>query len=205
MKNVLKQAFALMLVILISIIKVSAQETTSEIQGTVTTGTAGLAGVTITAIHQPTGTKYVTTTYAKWSTNVGNDFNKTFGDNVETSYTPGNFFTYWAAYKIPEKMAQAKKNIPKDLFDLFSNLSGEYGVPLDYIITTAYIESSFNPKAGNTRYKGMFALSQAEFNKYYPSGDIFNIEQNSRVGVQVLKEKVKQARKLFNQYKSYFK
>jgi len=62
MKNVLKQAFALMLVILISIIKVSAQETTSEIQGTVTTGTAGLAGVTITAIHQPTGTKYVTTT-----------------------------------------------------------------------------------------------------------------------------------------------
>ena len=62
MKNVLKQAFSLMLVILISIIKVNAQETTSEIQGTVTTGTAGLAGVSVTAIHQPSGTKYVTTT-----------------------------------------------------------------------------------------------------------------------------------------------
>ena len=62
MKNVLKQAFALMLVILISIIKVNAQETTAEIQGTVTTGTAGLAGVSVTAIHQPTGTKYATTT-----------------------------------------------------------------------------------------------------------------------------------------------
>jgi hypothetical protein len=62
MKNVLKQAFSLMLVILISIIKVNAQETTSEIQGTVTTGTAGLAGVSVTAIHQPTGTKYATTT-----------------------------------------------------------------------------------------------------------------------------------------------
>ena len=62
MKNVLKQAFSLMLVILISIIKVNAQETTSEIQGTVTSGATGLAGVSVSAIHQPTGTKYVTTT-----------------------------------------------------------------------------------------------------------------------------------------------
>ena len=62
MKNVLKQALSLMLVILISIIKVNAQETTAEIQGTVTNGAAGFAGVTVTAIHQPTGTKYVTTT-----------------------------------------------------------------------------------------------------------------------------------------------
>jgi hypothetical protein len=62
MKNVLKQAFSLMLVILISIIKVNAQETTSEIQGTVTSGATGLAGVSVTAIHQPTGTKYSTTT-----------------------------------------------------------------------------------------------------------------------------------------------
>jgi len=62
MKNVLKQALSLMLVILISIIKVNAQETTAEIQGTVTNAAAGFAGVTVTAIHQPTGTKYVTTT-----------------------------------------------------------------------------------------------------------------------------------------------
>jgi hypothetical protein len=62
MKNVLKQAFALMIVILISIIKVNAQETTAEIQGLVSNGTAGLAGVSVTAIHQPTGTKYATTT-----------------------------------------------------------------------------------------------------------------------------------------------
>jgi hypothetical protein len=51
-----------MLVILISIIKVNAQETTSEIQGTVTSGATGLAGVSVTAVHQPTGTKYSTTT-----------------------------------------------------------------------------------------------------------------------------------------------
>jgi hypothetical protein len=61
MKSVLKQALSVLLVILISIIKVNAQETTSEIQGLITVGNAGIAGANITAIHQPTGTKYVTT------------------------------------------------------------------------------------------------------------------------------------------------
>jgi len=61
MKSVLKQALSLLLVILISVIKVNAQETTAEIQGLITVGNAGIAGANITAIHQPTGTKYVTT------------------------------------------------------------------------------------------------------------------------------------------------
>lgn len=38
-----------------------SQETTSDIQGTITDGTNPLSGAVITAIHQPTGTKYVTT------------------------------------------------------------------------------------------------------------------------------------------------
>jgi hypothetical protein len=38
------------------------QETTSEILGTITDGKAGLPGATVTALHQPTGTKYTTTT-----------------------------------------------------------------------------------------------------------------------------------------------
>ena len=61
MKSVLKQALSVLLVILISVIKVNAQETTAEIQGLITVGNAGIAGANITAIHQPTGTKYVTT------------------------------------------------------------------------------------------------------------------------------------------------
>ncbi len=60
MKSVLKQALSVLLVILISIIKVNAQETTAEIQGLITVGNAGVAGATVTAVHQPTGTKYVT-------------------------------------------------------------------------------------------------------------------------------------------------
>ena len=45
MKSVLKQALSVMLVILISIIKLNAQEKTAEIQGLVTNGPSGLAGV----------------------------------------------------------------------------------------------------------------------------------------------------------------
>ena len=39
-----------------------SQETTSQILGTVTDGKTGLAGATVVALHNPTGTKYTTTT-----------------------------------------------------------------------------------------------------------------------------------------------
>src|ERR1700723_1660568 len=39
-----------------------AQETTSQILGTVSDGKTGLAGATVVALHTPTGTKYTTTT-----------------------------------------------------------------------------------------------------------------------------------------------
>jgi hypothetical protein len=72
MKSVLKQALSVLLVILISIIKVNAQETTAEIQGLITVGNAGIAGANITAIHQPTGTKYVTTSRTDGRYNLSN-------------------------------------------------------------------------------------------------------------------------------------
>ncbi len=72
MKSVLKQALSVLLVILIAIIKVNAQETTSEIQGLITVGNAGVAGANITAIHQPTGTKYVTTSRPDGRYNINN-------------------------------------------------------------------------------------------------------------------------------------
>ncbi len=72
MKSVLKQALSVLLVILISVIKVNAQETTAEIQGLITVGNAGVAGANITAIHQPTGTKYVTTSRTDGRYNLTN-------------------------------------------------------------------------------------------------------------------------------------
>src|SRR3954471_3599242 len=50
-----------------------AQETTSEIQGTVSDNSASpLPGATITALHQPTGTKYVTTSRKDGRFNLAN-------------------------------------------------------------------------------------------------------------------------------------
>jgi hypothetical protein len=54
--------FLLMVIMMISSYGVSAQETTSEIQGLVSDGKAGLPGVNVVAIHLPTGTKYGTST-----------------------------------------------------------------------------------------------------------------------------------------------
>ena len=54
--------FLLLAMITLLSLGASAQETTSEIQGLVSDGKAGLAGVTVVATHQPTGTKYGTST-----------------------------------------------------------------------------------------------------------------------------------------------
>ena len=62
MIKILKQAFSLFLLIFITFLNVNAQETTSEIQGTVTTQKQILSGASVVAIHTPTGTTYKTTT-----------------------------------------------------------------------------------------------------------------------------------------------
>ena len=61
-----------MVIMMISSFGASAQETTSEIQGLVSDGKAGLAGVTIVATHQPTGTKYSTSSRSDGRYNLPN-------------------------------------------------------------------------------------------------------------------------------------
>ena len=61
-----------MLVITLLSFGASAQETTSEIQGTVSNGKSVLAGARITAVHTPTGTKYTTTTRQDGRYNLAN-------------------------------------------------------------------------------------------------------------------------------------
>jgi hypothetical protein len=62
----------LMLVVTLLSFGANAQETTSEIQGLVSDGKVGLAGVTIVAVHQPTGTKYGTSTRTDGRYNLPN-------------------------------------------------------------------------------------------------------------------------------------
>jgi len=54
--------FLLLMVVTLISFGALAQETTSEIQGIVLEGKLAVPGATVVAIHQPTGTKYVTTT-----------------------------------------------------------------------------------------------------------------------------------------------
>lgn len=61
----------LMAVILVPL-SLLAQETTSDMQGTITDGTNGLAGATVVVIHNPTGTKYSTTTRKDGRFNIAN-------------------------------------------------------------------------------------------------------------------------------------
>jgi hypothetical protein len=62
----------LLLLVFVSSFVAKAQETTSEIQGNVLAGKEAIAGATVQAIHQPTGTKYGTTTRADGRYNLPN-------------------------------------------------------------------------------------------------------------------------------------
>jgi len=66
-----KKFLSLLLAVTLSV-TLMAQETTSEIQGTVTDGANLVAGASITAIHTPTGTRYVTTTRKDGRYNLSN-------------------------------------------------------------------------------------------------------------------------------------
>lgn len=61
MRRTMRSMFALLIVVCISVLTAKAQETTSDIQGTITSENGQLSGAVITALHLPSGTKYVTT------------------------------------------------------------------------------------------------------------------------------------------------
>ncbi len=64
--------FASLLMIIGTSLTGYAQETTADIQGSVTDGTTGLAGATVVATHTPTGTVYTTTTRKDGRYNLAN-------------------------------------------------------------------------------------------------------------------------------------
>jgi hypothetical protein len=89
-------------------------------------------------------------------------------------------------------ISQAKNAAVKQAIQKYCS---KYGVPFEFAATVANIESGFNPKAGNNRYKGLFALSQEEFSKYVPGGNIYNLDNNVNAGIQCLRNNIRDFKK----------
>ena len=116
--------------------------------------------------------------------------------NAGDQKTGASLFLKMWKEKWNDKSKQAKQLINQSqhaqLKSLITKYCSKYGVPFDFAITVAMIESGFNPKSGNARYKGVFALSDKEFKEYVPGGNIFNMEDNVNAGIQCLKNNIKQ-------------
>lgn len=116
-------------------------------------------------------------------------------DNGDQKTGATLFLNMWKE-KWNSKGAQALKDInqPKHakVKELITKYCQKYGVPFDFAVTVAYIESGFNPSSGNNKYKGVYALSKEEFNKYVPGGNIFDADNNINAGIQCLKNNIKE-------------
>jgi Carboxypeptidase regulatory-like domain len=108
--------FLTLLLLLVGFVT-KAQETTSEIQGAITDDKTGLNGATITAIHSPTGTKYVTTSRKDGSYNLANV--RVGGPYIITVSFVGYkeekqddiFLTLGNAYKADFKLVKTSSNL----------------------------------------------------------------------------------------------
>jgi hypothetical protein len=110
--------------------------------------------------------------------NVGSDF--------VGAVTPSKFIQYWKV-KLAQRYKEAASITPK-FNNLLVKYSTMYNVPLNFVKAVCNTESGFKPESGNNRYKGLFQISMAEFNKVYPGDtDIYNIEKNINVGVKLLR------------------
>ena len=82
-------------------------------------------------------------------------------DNGDQKTAASLFLNMWKE-KWFSKQTKAIKEInnPKnsEVKDAISKACIKYGVPFDFAITVAIIESSFNPLSGNSKYKGLYAM-----------------------------------------------
>jgi soluble lytic murein transglycosylase-like protein len=51
-----------------------------------------------------------------------------------------------------------EKSENRNVKQVIAKFANKYGVPFDFAITVAMIESGLNPNAHNSRYKGLFAM-----------------------------------------------
>jgi hypothetical protein len=97
------------------------------------------------------------------------------------------------------KQTQARTaiNVPKNaaVKDAITKASNKYKVPFDFAITVANIESGLNPKAGNSTYKGLFAMQpSSNYGRVVtPMGNRWSDPYvNAENGVKLLKDNITQ-------------
>ena len=96
-----------------------------------------------------------------------------------------------------QKLARTAINAPKNatVKDAITKASAKHKVPFDFAITVANIESGLNPKAGNSTYKGLFAMQpSSNYGRVVtPMGNKWSDPYvNAENGVKLLKSSITQ-------------
>lgn len=119
-------------------------------------------------------------------------------DKGDQKTAAGLFLNMWKEkWFARQKQARTAINVPKNsaVKDAITKASTKYKVPFDFAITVAHIESGLNPKAGNSTYKGLFAM-QPNSNyggKVTPMGNKWaDPYVNAENGVKLLKNNITQ-------------
>lgn len=108
------------------------------------------------------------------------------------------FLNMWKE-KWASKQKEAKVDIEKPqnakVKEVITKYSQQYGIPFDFAITVANIESGFNPKTGNQTYKGLYAMipSSSYGGIVTPMGSKWSDPSvNAENGMKLLKAQIKQ-------------
>ena len=111
------------------------------------------------------------------------------------------FYNMWKE-KWNERSARAKKAINEtrnaDVKKAIQQATDKYGVPFDFAVTVAMIESGLIPTLGNNKYKGLFAMdpNQSYGGIVTPMGDKWSDPYvNADNGVKLLKYQISNFKK----------
>jgi hypothetical protein len=83
-------------------------------------------------------------------------------DKGDQKTAAGLFLNMWKEkWNAMQSSAKVDINKPQNatVKDAISKAASKYNIPFDFAITVAKIESGFNPKVGNSSYKGLFAMN----------------------------------------------
>ena len=123
-------------------------------------------------------------------------------DNGDEKTASALFMNTWKEKwfaKQKQAMTEIEKPANAAVKEAIQKYSIKYSVPFDFAVTVAMIESGLNPKAGNSTYKGLYAIQP---NSNYGGKTIAvgkdwaNADRNAEAGIKLLASQVKGFKKL---------